>query len=209
MPTITDPYTFANGIGQTASGTQVNERFNPIYNLVNGLLDAANLADNAVGTSEIAASAVTSAKMATNSVLAAAIGTLPRAKVKRAAAQSISNGTETVFAFDTEEFDTDNMHDNTTNNNRITIVTAGLYQAGLLVNWVAATGVQRQIALRKNGVSQVFDIEPVVSGSVGVYTRVQSPFEMAVGDYFDATGVQDSGGSLNANPIMWALFVGK
>lgn len=47
----------------------------------------------------------------------------------------------TVIAFDNEVADTDGMHDNVTNNSRITIQTAGLYlvQGGYVVSPTAAT----------------------------------------------------------------------
>lgn len=51
----------------------------------------------------------------------------PTCRVRKTANQSINNNTQTVVTFDDERWDTDNMHDNVTNNNRITFNTAGLY----------------------------------------------------------------------------------
>lgn len=44
MGQVVDPYTFANGPGNTADGTQVNARINAILGQVNGNLDDTNLA---------------------------------------------------------------------------------------------------------------------------------------------------------------------
>lgn len=45
MPVPTDPYTFANGPGNTADALQVNARFDPLYAALNGALDETNLSD--------------------------------------------------------------------------------------------------------------------------------------------------------------------
>lgn len=71
MGVITKPYTFANG--NVADGTQVNANFDTIYTLVNGALDAANLAADAVGSSEIDDGSVTHAKLAADAVETAEI----------------------------------------------------------------------------------------------------------------------------------------
>jgi len=44
MPVPSDPYTFADGPGNTASGLQVNERFDQLYEALDGALDETNLA---------------------------------------------------------------------------------------------------------------------------------------------------------------------
>jgi hypothetical protein len=47
--------------------------------------------------------------------------------VIKGTSQPIDTGVYTALTFDTETFDTDNMHDNTTNPTRLTVNTAGLY----------------------------------------------------------------------------------
>lgn len=48
-------------------------------------------------------------------------------KLTKSAAQSLGNNTYTSISFDGETFDTDSMHDNSTDNTRITFTTAGKY----------------------------------------------------------------------------------
>ena len=66
MAAAVKPFTFSNGT--TADATEVNANFDTLYTLVNGNLDQANLANNAVGTSEIADNAVTTAKIANDQI---------------------------------------------------------------------------------------------------------------------------------------------
>lgn len=61
---VIKPFTFSNGT--VADAIEVNAVVDVLYNLVNGNLDSANLANNAVGTNEIANAAVTFAKLNTD-----------------------------------------------------------------------------------------------------------------------------------------------
>ena len=49
------------------------------------------------------------------------------ARVYRNSAQSINDSTLTALAFNNEQYDTDGLHDNATNNSRLTCVLAGKY----------------------------------------------------------------------------------
>jgi hypothetical protein len=53
--------------------------------------------------------------------------TKPACRVGRSADKSLTDATLTNIDWDQETYDTDTMHDNTTNNSRITFTTAGLY----------------------------------------------------------------------------------
>lgn len=53
------------------------------------------------------------------------------ARVKRSANQSIGNNTLTAVAFTAEDYDTDTIHDNSTNNSRLTIPTISGVTTGL------------------------------------------------------------------------------
>lgn len=60
MPLVTKSNTFTNGT--TADASQVNQDFDTLYNLVNGLLDSANIAPNGVQTSNVGGEVITPAK---------------------------------------------------------------------------------------------------------------------------------------------------
>ena len=128
-------------------------------------------------------------------------------KVHQSSGQSIAYNTTTVVTFDTEDYDSDTLHDNVTNNSRITIPSA-LAGIWLLIgtshypnpaesgNWV--TGI------KKNGTT--------VIGSAGVGAGVGasssllatcSIFDLAAaGDYYEMITYQahsPSGGSATLN----------
>lgn len=72
----------------------------------------------------------------------------PAVRLERGTAQSISNTTDTLVTWPTEVFDTDGMY--TATSDTITVVTAGIYQINVTVEFaVNATGI-RVVSLLKN-----------------------------------------------------------
>jgi hypothetical protein len=137
-------------------------------------------------------------------------------KVTRTTDQSIPNlGGGTMVAFTAETFDTDNWHDNATNNSRITCPTGkgGTY---MVIGWVAwasgAGGTQRTVGLMKNGVKVVSADQPIGYASpVGMFA--QDIIALAAGDYIELMTYQTSGGSLNLDvsnfaPCLSAIYLG-
>lgn len=114
-----------------------------------------------------------------------------------------TSGTYALVAFDTELYDTDTMHDNTTNPSRIIAQTAGKYlYSGQITFATNATGV-RQLSIRKNsggvigGGTQVGSMTlPAVSGSATTVLFEPFMIPMSVGDYIEIFGNQTSGGAL-------------
>jgi len=95
-----------------------------------GAVDTSELASEAVTASKIADGAITSAKIAADAVGAAEIGQLPSARVYHNADQTTSDETETFLNFNSERWDTDSIHDTSTNNEQLTCPSgaAGKYQ---------------------------------------------------------------------------------
>src|SRR5678815_4874680 len=82
-------------------------------------------------------------------VLDALVG--PKARVYHNTTQSIANNTNVALAFNSERFDTDTIHDLSTNNSRLTCRTAGTYLLlGHFGTAANATG-RRVIAIRLTG----------------------------------------------------------
>jgi hypothetical protein len=54
MALINKPYTFTNGAGNAADGTQVNADFDTIYSLVNGNLEGVNMKDATITLAKLA-----------------------------------------------------------------------------------------------------------------------------------------------------------
>lgn len=74
--------------------------------------------------------------------------------LKKSATQSVGSGTNTAITFDGEVVDTDNYHNNTTNNARLTAPADGYYLAGGSVEVGDLTDQKYfNIAVRKNGVT--------------------------------------------------------
>jgi hypothetical protein len=82
----------------------------------------------AVGTSELSSS-------------------IPAVRVTRNSNQTISNNTWTALAFDTEHYDTAAMHDNTTNNNRLTAPVTGIYLITAHLDWAYQQQGTRELSV--------------------------------------------------------------
>ena len=124
------------------------------------------------------------------------------AQVTNTSAQSISNGTYTAINFQSEVFDTDGFHDNSTNNTRLTIPAGkgGKYLITGQANFASNSSGFRAIAIMKNGsASQIaYANANPISGSS--FTFAFSCVVSAVAtDYYEMNVYQSSGGSLNVN----------
>ena len=131
----------------------------------------------------------------------AAGGSFAGVRVKKSANQSIPNATETVLTFDTETFDTDAYHDNSTNSGRLTVPVgkAGYYSIYFAIQWdVNATG-DREVSLYINGTATGL-CGSNQAGDATIYTFLTgtTTYYLAEGDYVQLTGYQDRGGALNA-----------
>lgn len=123
------------------------------------------------------------------------------ALVRSGSNQSAATSTLTPVAFDLEEFDTDAIHDNATNNTRLT-VPSGVTKVRLKGNMAmagSAGGNERTIRITKNG--STFNGSPqetnppsTANGNIGVTTTV---LDVVAGDFFELEAFQDSGGALN------------
>jgi hypothetical protein len=116
--------------------------------------------------------------------------------------QAISNATATKVNLDSEDFDTDGFHSNTTNNTRITIPSGkgGYYFVYGLIHWSNNTSGRRVLYFSKNNSTDV------QAEGFSVATNTQYPaiwlgrvFNLTAGDYLELEAFQTSGGSLNLN----------
>ena len=111
----------------------------------------------------------------------------------------VANDTLTALTFNAEDFDTNNMHDVSTNTSRLVCKTAGRYILTCQV-WFAANGTGYRMArAEKNGTGeilcQVTDNNP--SGSLSAILNLVTIVELAVDDYVEFIVYQNSGGNLN------------
>ncbi len=119
------------------------------------------------------------------------------ARVHHNANQSISNVTFTALAFSSERYDTDAIHDTSTNNSRLTCKTAGKYSIQAVVNFDNnATGV-RVVTILLNGTTTIaVESRNAVNGTNTSIT-ISTDYDLAVNDYVEVQAYQSSGGNLN------------
>jgi hypothetical protein len=110
------------------------------------------------------------------------------------------NNTNTVVAFGGELWDTDNYHDNTTNNSRFTIPTGkdGYFLINAKVKIQNSTsGSYQDFRIQKNGsVAQTTAVPAQKVGSE-TFASISAVFPGVAGDYFELSFIQNSGGNLD------------
>ncbi len=119
------------------------------------------------------------------------------ARVYDASAQTISNNTETAIAFDSERYDTDGIHDNSTNNSRLTCKTAGKYLIIAQLEYADNSTGFRGIRLKLNGSTYIglIRVNAVVASTT--FILATTIYDLSVNDYVEARAYQGSGGDLD------------
>lgn len=123
-------------------------------------------------------------------------GTMPAVRVYHNAAQSVASSVGTNLAFNSERFDTNAMHDNVTNNTRLTAKTAGKYLVVGSVYWENNSIGIRGLSIVKNG---AIIIAQAMQPAIDAYCSqtISTIINMSVNDYVELQAFQNSGISLN------------
>jgi hypothetical protein len=137
------------------------------------------------------------------------------ASVKMAGDQTLTTATVTTVNFGAEDTDTDSLHDNSSDNSRITIALTGKYLIGGVLNYAAnGTGV-RQIRLHQDGSGTPIRISSI-PGTAGDNARPAAAWLVSAtaGAYFELKAYQDSGGDLTLsssapNCHFFVIYVGE
>lgn len=116
-------------------------------------------------------------------------------KVTKSSNQSISTNTDTIITWDQEKYDTDNMHDNSTNNSRITIKTAGKYSLITQSEWANQDSGIRELTILKNGTTIIARILHTADDQAQRTLGWQG--ELAVNDYVELRVRHAAPGNLN------------
>lgn len=138
-----------------------------------------------------------------------------QARVYKSANQTIATGTLTILTFDSEDYDTDTLHDTVTNNSRITIALTGKYFVFGLGQWVAGAGTLRQNLFLLNGSGHFSDVKAVVGAGAGTDNVTSFIDNFNAGDYLELQVLQDSGGNLDVvggtaqNTVFGAVYLGE
>jgi hypothetical protein len=115
----------------------------------------------------------------------------PACMATATASQNVSTGTWTAMTFNTESYDTDSMHDNVTNNSRITINTTGIYLCTAYNNFAGSiAGSIRNMALRANGSTYIAVSQIGLSDSA---QTISIAYPFTAGDYIEFAVYQSSG----------------
>lgn len=124
-------------------------------------------------------------------------GSIPAARVYNNVDQSVATSTLTALSFNAERFDTDSIHDNVTNNSRLTCRTAGKYQIIGQVAFVDNSTGLRSLNIRLNGATVIAFVELSADNSGANRFQVTTIYDLAVNDYVELVAFQASGVALN------------
>jgi hypothetical protein len=118
-------------------------------------------------------------------------------KAYKSANQTLSNATTTLITFNSEFFDTDAIHDTSTNTSRFTVPAGkgGKWQLSTTIAYDANSTGFRQIRIKKNGTIFNNLIATAVS-SDGTHMSHTDIFELVATDYMELEAYQNSGGNL-------------
>ena len=149
-------------------------------------------------------------------VLTATISNVvPAARVSHDADQTISNNTQTTLAFNTEKYDYDAIHDNTTNNSRLTCKTAGLYTITASIQFASNSSGSRAILILLNGTTIIGGDQRDASPDIATTCNVSVDYPLAVNNYVEVQVYQNRGGNLNVvssgerTPLFMMKYIGK
>lgn len=120
---------------------------------------------------------------------------IPAAHVTRTGTpQSTLTGAETRLSFNSERYDTAGMHDNATNDSRLTAPIDGIYEITAQIQWQAALASEHELIIRRNGSADIaLTADNTSGGGQSATTQVQ----LHAGDYVEAFVFQESADGVN------------
>ena len=139
----------------------------------------------------------------------------PSARVYNNAAISINNDTATALTFNSERWDTDEIHSTVTDTGRLTCKTAGIYTLNGHVAFAGNSTGNRYILIQLNGSTNlaIHRHAPGTSGESRM--SISTVYSLAVNDYVELLVWQNSGGALNVvtapnySPEFGMTYLGK
>lgn len=123
----------------------------------------------------------------------------PSCRLKKTAVQSYATGAFTSVDWEAEDWDTDAIHDNAVNKSRMTCKTAGKYYVWASLDWAAnVTGI-RAVYFKVSGGAFVHTglSVPASTGATDTDMFCAMEVQLAVNDYVEVAGNQNSGAALN------------
>lgn len=118
-------------------------------------------------------------------------------RVYNSANISIANNTSASPTFDSERYDSDDMHSLVTNPGRITFTRAGKHLVIAHMQFASnATGI-RQTIIRLNGTTNLAAVTTNAVNGGATDLNVSTVYDFAINDFVDVVVYQNSGGALN------------
>lgn len=129
--------------------------------------------------------------------------TRPAAQARATTGVSLTTGSVVPLAL--EDFDTDTIHDNSTNNDRLTCKTAGRYLVyGAVTFTLDAGGGYRYVVIEKNGSAWVPGFYwPFANPNTNLTVHFTLEITLAVNDYIRMVVYHDTGGSIGIQTATW------
>ena len=136
--------------------------------------------------------------IANGAVGTAKFGTIPGARVRNSSGETIPSSSSTTLTYNTEDFDTANLHSTTTTTSRLIAPVAGKYMIMASAEWTTNTSGRRILILELNGTTQIMrdSVSPNNDSGIGPEQEVETVYQLAAGDYVEVVAYQDSGSSL-------------
>lgn len=130
----------------------------------------------------------------------AAGGNVPACRAYHNVNQLVTTGVPLALALNSERFDSDGMHDNATNNSRITAKTAGVYLVTGGLFFPAYAGGYRALQLRVNGGTIIGHTmqKGDSAGSYGYSLNASALWRFALNDYVEMVAAHDAAANQNA-----------
>lgn len=121
----------------------------------------------------------------------------PRCRVSDGTGLVITDGGTTLMTWSAESYDTDNMHDTSSNTSRITFTTAGFYQVAFAIQLPTATYTVSNVDCRLNAGGNIANGTNLFQGNFQTARRLVGAFtaEFAAADYIEFWVTQTSGAS--------------
>lgn len=184
-------------------GTKIADDSIDSEHYVDGSIDTAHLSADAVDGTKIADDAVDSEHIADGAVDPAHLAAFPKCRVYRATTdQTCAANAETAVEWNAETFDTDVMHDNSTNNTRLTCKTEGYYDIDCQLKLYDRPADETTIVyLKKNGATKLTEFNHGFSVAEERYMwKVSDTVYFEVNDYIEV--IVDNNDATNATDVM-------
>ena len=121
------------------------------------------------------------------------------ARVTMSSNLNIPDNTAITVGFDQEDFDTDDYHDNVTNNTRLTVPEDGLYIVAANFEFASNTTGDRAANILINGTTTTAILRVPPANTFNTRLPLSSIVQLSSGDYLEFIVFQNSGVALNLN----------